>query len=372
MFNCCRVLLVSALLVTLPSLALADAISAPLDPPPALSPAGRAWWQSYQALDAPGFAACMAKLRAHPASILCLHNTPALREDNQPYWMKGKVPPLSTLSHTEALTLAHYFVGQQAKLASYLAGWDQVRLFAQTGNEIAPASSQPGAQYEAPSVFWRLARPILFLVAVTVGLGWLRSRPARTAASSGYRPPVQWKYRSKASEEMHKANASLKQNGGHVPDAKPFDLLNADLFRERAAMPPCLVWYRPAELDEVTGKPEGLWVSVMDGNQARKQPGAPMATYMQTLEVKGVAAFISRQRLRLWSVDPDVIANLNRGPLRQEIVRATAYPSGKTVMFSLPMGAEGAPLPQAPRLPDSRTTHGSGREETGDADAESR
>ena len=210
--------------------------------------------------------------------------------------------------------------------------------------DLSNLGGSPSSPNQPPSVLWRLARPILFVVVITVVLGWLRSRPATSAAATGYRPPVQWKYRSKANEEIHKLNASLKKDNS-VSEAKPFDLLNADLFRERAAMPPCVVWYRPAELDEVTGKPEGLWVSVMDGNPALKQPGASPATYMQTLEIKGVASLISRQRLRLWSVDPDVIANLNRGPLRQEIVRATAYPSGKIVTFFLPMGAEGASMP---------------------------
>ena len=230
-----------------------------------------------------------------------------------------------------------------------------IRTAAEDGDRfIAPLLSGLSSGFPVLVISALLVAGVVLLLKLASDRAVRRDAIERT----GYAAPVEWAHWRQIGTSGSYSRARTK-------------LATLDLLEERSKMPRFIVWYRPAELDETKGLPEGQWVSAIDGNES--VPGSfPLPAYIQFYIRLPDAPTRSRPALKLFSVDPDVTANLNRGPLRKERVNATAISSGKQYILLLVMGAEGAPLPQAPRLPDSRTTHGSGREETGDADAESR
>ena len=166
----------------------------------------------------------------------------------------------------------------------------------------------------------------------------MMKRSKLKAATSGYRPPVDWVH-------YHTSKVG-KMQGNHQPNM--IQLVNLQLLQQRRAMPSCVVWYNPKELDERVGPDH--WVSVMDGNTDNDKPGHVPQHYIQTLDTQGNKDWVYKCRLKLWSVAPSVIGLLNQGPRRSEKVKATAYGSDESATLFLPMGVPGGQF-APPSLP---------------------
>ena len=308
-----RTLIVSALLVMPPSLVLAAPVVAPLDPPPSgLSPAGRAWLQSYQAVDGRDFSICMDKVKLAHEPLECLHYPPAMKEEEEVGWLRGKVAPLGSLPHGDALVLARFFVRQEPKIQWYLMGWNGVRNLVQANDERAAppqdARSLQAAREAAGLAAYQTMQTIktLFLLALfggggIFGLIWLRKRnEVKRKALNGYRPPIYW-------------DKEMRGDSKHV---------TPQLLETRSAMPPFILWYQEGHHNGQKWPGRSVWVSAIDGNRNLGPADASMPVYMQ-MQFKG------ERHIRLFQITPEIARDLTNGPVGDRTFSAREHPSNK-------------------------------------------
>jgi hypothetical protein len=131
-------------------------------------------------------------------------------------------------------------------------------------------------------------------------------------------------------------------------------------------MPPFQLWYHQSDYVIHPNPDADRWLSAMDGNATLPPSPGPMPVYLQRHERHSSAA----GRLALYQIAPEAAADLTRGPLRQIKLQAVRHSDRQAVILTLPAGVAGGVMPQAPRPIETRTTQGSSRAGTGDADAE--
>ena len=376
MFNCCRVLLLASA-ATWPAFSLAD----PLPMPNGLSPAGEAWFTAYSAFDAQQAAACQVSQRKLEAlhsdtKLQCdVHAQPPLTAAMERYEARDAgVAPLATLPRPDALTLAQFFVDQGSASDLYGDYLRAMQQFVATGGAVTVAPPRPLTPYQekqkrddevmaaevariksmednrfSDPFFWiYYGLEALFILGVSVPLLVIFGpkvlsliREARLTAA-GYEPPIKWV-----------SSGVLRRS-----------LVSSHLIKQRSAMPPFVLWYVEGGQDGKDWPGEWRWLSAIDGNPKLGSPSAQMQNYLQ-MSWKG------ERELSLYAISPETARSLGTGPYGIRKVPVTDM-EGKSHTISIHTGTKGATVPQAPRPPEARTTHGSGREGTGDQDAEAR
>jgi hypothetical protein len=184
---------------------------------------------------------------------------------------------------------------------------------------------------------------IFVLVFGLIGLAvWSHQRTARAldaAFKRGYRPPIPW-----------------MQNGK--------SLLSQELIETRSAMPPFILWYEQGQHDGTKYPGRAIWVSAIDGNRRLGPVDDSMPVYLQT------SFKDEEKRIRLFRITAEAARQLTTGPIGDRQIPAVEHPSNRQMTVFVQGGTPGAMLPQAPRPIETRTTQGSSRAGTGDADAE--
>jgi hypothetical protein len=200
------------------------------------------------------------------------------------------------------------------------------------------------------------------------GLGYLIYRRVQARAAieaTGYTAPVEWvKWLENPIE--FKIAASTTYAGSDYGKKDRVKLVTPRLLAERSALPPFTLWYHQGDYAARPNPDADKWLSVVDGNATLAPVGGAMPVYVQRVEGKETGS-----KLALYQIAPEAAADLTRGPLRQIKLQAVRHSDRQAVILTLPAGVAGGVMPQTPRPMESRTTQGSSRAGTGDADAES-
>ena len=223
------------------------------------------------------------------------------------------------------------FVRRHPVLTACVAAWLALLFRARSGVDFIAESA-------AVAVFGSA-------VLVPLLLGYLsvvapRIRDARLRAA-GYTPPILW-----------------SANWGSV--RRP--LVTSRLIAQRSQLPPFVLWYAQGAQDGGKWPGEWRWLSAMDGNSSRALTGVPPSNCLQMM-------WKGERELSLYTISPEAARDLRSGPYGVRKIAATDM-EGRSRILTITAGTPGGVMPQAPRPIETRTTQGSSRAGTGDADAE--
>ena len=183
-------------------------------------------------------------------------------------------------------------------------------------------------------------------------------------AETGYSPPILWH----GAPRQHPGPPSVHIRSAFRPDlefVRSGDLVTKSLLETRSKMPPFILWYQEGWQDGVKrepGMPE-KWLSTIDGNPKLGPRDTQMKTFVQLL-------YRDQSELTLFETTAQEARKLTTGTYGQVTLEGRFYPDNGLTSLTVKGGTPGAMLPQPPRPMETRTTQGSSRAGTGDADAE--
>jgi hypothetical protein len=192
------------------------------------------------------------------------------------------------------------------------------------------------------------------------------ARLEKVYRETGYQPPILWRglNRSPVPSGALRWNPAARRAAEDQRNPDLGNLVTPHLLATRSALPPFLLWYEEGACDGVKRQPgPAKWLSTVDGNPALGPRSPAMPVFVQAL-------FKDHTELALFETTAEEARKLTQGPYGRVTLQGRYHPDDGNTLFIATGGTPGGVMPQAPRPIETRTTQGSSRAGTGDADAE--